>query len=158
MSPSSPVIPPKLSVVSHTAIQLPAASEVSWMFKSFPESMSALTFNAAGGVQVDPLSAERDNKMSPSSPMDPPRLSKDCQTAIQLPAESVVSWGSQSSPESVAALVFSAAGSVQVWPASVEREKRISSSVPSGPPAVRGLPHGDPVASRVGGELRNCID
>jgi hypothetical protein len=40
------------------------------------------------------------------------------------------------SPKSVAAFEFRGAGAVQVWPASVEREKRISLSVPMVPPRL----------------------
>ena len=55
-----------------------------------------------------------------------PSVSLECQTATQFPAPSVVTCGAQSPPESVAALVSSAAGAVQVAPASLERETRMS--------------------------------
>ena len=72
--------------------------------------------------------------MSSSVPMVPPRSSLEFQTATQLPAPSVVTWGLESDPESVAALLLRGAGAVQEAPLSVERATRMSSSVPMVPP------------------------
>ena len=55
-----------------------------------------------------------------------PKASVERQMATQLPAPSVVTWGDQSSPTSVAALVLRATGAVHVVPLSVERATRIS--------------------------------
>ena len=93
---------------------------------SSPESVAALVFSAAGAVQVAPASLERETRMSWSVPIVPPSESVEFQTATQFPAPSVVTCGCQSSPESVAALVLSAAGAVQVAPASLERATRMS--------------------------------
>ena len=63
-----------------------------------------------------------------------PSVSSESQTATQFPAPSVATCGLWSLPESVAALVLSAAGAVQVAPSSLERETRMSMSLPIVPP------------------------
>ena len=73
--------------------------------------------------------------MSSSGPSVPPRLLDD-HTAIQLPAASVVNSGELSSPESEPAFAFKGAGAVQLAPASVERDTRMSVSVPIVPPRL----------------------
>ena len=111
---------------SHTATQLPAPSVATCGSESPPESLAALVLRAAGAVQVAPSSVERATRMSASVPIVPPSVSSEPQTATQFPAPSVATCGLPSYPESLAALVLSAAGAVQVAPASVERATRMS--------------------------------
>src|SRR3990170_2651722 len=100
------------------------------------ESVPAFELRAAGAVHEAPLSVERETRMSRSVPIVPPTFSLEPQTTTQLPAPSVVTCGLKSPPESVAALVLRAAGAVQVAPLLVERETRISRSVPIVPPRL----------------------
>src|SRR3990170_4604801 len=74
------------------------------------ESVPAFELRAAGAVHEAPLSVERETRMSRSVPIVPPTFSLELQTATQLPAPSVVTWGLTSAPESEAALVLRAAG------------------------------------------------
>jgi hypothetical protein len=54
--------------------------------------------------------------------------------AIQMPLPSLAKRGTTSVDESIAALAFNAAGVLQVMPLFVEREYRMSQSVPMNPP------------------------
>ncbi len=79
-----------------------------------------------GGITGKPI----ETRMSVSVPIVPPSESLDLHTVTQLPAPSVVICGLESDPESVAALVLSTSGVIQLAPLFVESEAKISKSVP----------------------------
>src|SRR5690349_24044071 len=93
--------------------------------------------SGAGADQVAPPFEERATTMSLSAPLVPPSVSVECHAATQAEPSETTS-GSQSAPLSVAALALSAAAADQVWPLSVEREKRMSVSAPIVPPSESG--------------------
>lgn len=64
MSDSSPIVPPRVSVVLHTATQLPARSVSTCGELSKPKSEPALLFRGVGADQLVAASTEREMKMS----------------------------------------------------------------------------------------------
>ena len=71
---------------------------------------------AAGELLLIPSSVDREIMMSLSVSMLHPRVSLEDQPAVQIPVPSVVTWGSASHPESVAAFVLRAAGALPLLP------------------------------------------
>jgi hypothetical protein len=128
------MVPPRSSLDHHTATQFPWASVVNAGYQSSPLSVSALVFSGWGAVQLAPASKLRDTRMSRSVPIVSPRCSRDCQIATQVPARSVLTSGCPSPSQPEAALMSSAAGSVQLAPLSVLRANRMSVSTPIVPP------------------------
>ena len=87
-----------------------------------------MAFNRSGAVHVAPLSCERDTKISLG--MVPLLCNPKCQTATEFPMPSDVTCGNSSLAISSNALMFSRLGAVQVVPLSVDRDTKISLSVP----------------------------
>jgi hypothetical protein len=113
----------------HTATHWPWVSVASETHSSMREpSLAAPGSSGAGSDHVAPSSVERATRMSPSLPIVPPSVSREPQTAIQVPARSVSICGPSSSPKSVAALVLSGTGAVQLAPSSLERATKMSVS------------------------------
>jgi hypothetical protein len=90
-SSSDPIVPPRVSLESHTTIQVPAPFVVSC------GTDPAWLLIVASADQDSPLFVETEKRIVPS----------EVHTAIQVPAPSVVSCGQSSlTPKSVAAFVL----------------------------------------------------
>ena len=133
MSPSVSIVSSSESNECHTATQFPSPSVVSCGNRSSPASLPAFVLSATGAVHVAPPCVERTTRMSLSVSIVPSSESLESHTATQLPCPSVVTCAAKSSPAPASAFPLSAAGAVQVTPASVERATKMSPSAPTVP-------------------------
>src|SRR6185369_6639990 len=77
----------------HTATQVPSPPAERLTSPSVYTSPAASVFSGAGGDHVAPLSTERENRISPSSSIVPPRVSKVCQATTHVPDPSAAKDG-----------------------------------------------------------------